>query len=217
MLTDEESLKLWKDILENNIFVVCRTHIAEKITRRTLLGYRKDICVNVRRVDNLVPLVMVYKNRLARMLSDGPAFWNKNDKEMKFDAIIGNPPYQLNIGEQKDNYGIPLYNQFLEVARDMSPSYISMIMPSRWFTGGRGLDAFRRDMLADCRFRAIVDYVDSKDLFPTVDISGGVNYFLWDARHNSPCRFTNTFHGKDIVILLIYKLISYNICFLHLL
>lgn len=196
MLTDEESLKLWKDILENNIFAVCRTHIAEKITRRTLLGYRKDICVNVRRVDNLVPLVMVYKNRLARMLSDGPAFWNKNDKEMKFDAIIGNPPYQLNIGEQKDNYGIPLYNQFLEVARDMGPSYISMIMPSRWFTGGRGLDAFRRDMLADCRFRAIVDYVDSKDLFPTVDISGGVNYFLWDARHNSPCRFTNTFHGK---------------------
>ena len=116
---------------------------------------------------------------------------------MKFDAIIGNPPYQVNIGEQKDNYGIPLYNQFVEVAREMKPNYISMIMPSRWFTGGRGLENFRRTMLSDHRMRSIFDYVDSKDLFPTVDISGGVNYFLWDARHKKGCRFTNTLHGTS--------------------
>ena len=72
-----------------------------------------------------------------------------------------------------------------------------MIMPSRWFTGGRGLDNFRRTMLSDHRMRSIHDYVDSKDLFPTVDISGGVNYFLWDARHKKECQFTNTLHGDS--------------------
>ena len=71
-------------------------------------------------------------------------------------------------------------------------------MPSRWFTGGRGLDHFRTSMLTDRRMRAIFDYVDSKDCFPTVDISGGVGYFLWDANHNADCTFTNTLHGKSL-------------------
>lgn len=198
VMSDDEQESLWKDIIEKNIFAVCRTHIAEKITRRTLLGYRNDMKLNVKRIDDLTSLVMVYKRKLIRMLSDGKNFWNVNNNEqMKFDAIIGNPPYQVNIGEQKDNYGIPLYNQFVEIAREIKPNYISMIMPSRWFTGGRGLDNFRRTMLADRRMRSIVDYVDSKDLFPTVDISGGVNYFLWDARHKNECKFTNTLHGES--------------------
>lgn len=197
-LSEAEAENLWKDIIENNIFSVCRTHIAESITRRTLLGYRKGINVNVKRIDDLTSLVIVYKRKFIRMVSDGKNFWKVNNNEqMKFDAIIGNPPYQVNIGEQKDNYGIPLYNQFVEIAREMKPNYISMIMPSRWFTGGRGLDNFRRTMLSDCRMRSIFDYVDSKDLFPTVDISGGINYFLWDSRHKAECEFTNTLHGTS--------------------
>ena len=197
-LSETEAEALWKDIVENNIFAVCRTHIAESITRRTLLGYRTGIRVNVKRIDDLTPLVMVYKSKFMRTVANGKDFWKANNNaQMKFDAIIGNPPYQVNIGEQKDNYGIPLYNQFVEIAREMKPNYISMIMPSRWFTGGRGLDNFRRTMLADRRMRSIFDYVDSKDLFPTVDISGGVNYFLWDARHKKECRFTNTLHGES--------------------
>ena len=198
MLSDAEAEALWKDIIENNIFAVCRTHIAESITRRTLLGYRAGIRVNVKRIDDLTSLVMVYKRKFMRTVSNGKDFWKVNNNEqMKFDAIIGNPPYQVNIGEQKDNYGIPLYNQFVEIAREMQPNYISMIMPSRWFTGGRGLDNFRRTMLSDRRMRSIHDYVDSKDLFPTVDISGGVNYFLWDAHHKKECQFTNTLHGDS--------------------
>lgn len=197
-LSDAEAEALWKDIIENNIFAVCRTHIAENITRRTLLGYRKGIRANVKRVDDLTSQVMVYKRKFIRTVSNGKDFWKVNNNEqMKFDAIIGNPPYQVNIGEQKDNYGIPLYNQFVEIAREMSPNYISMIMPSRWFTGGRGLENFRRTMLSDRRMRSIYDYVDSKDLFPTVDISGGVNYFLWDAHHKNECQFTNTLHGES--------------------
>ena len=198
LLSDSEAEALWKDIIENNIFAVCRTHIAESITRRTLLGYRSGIRVNVKRIDDLTSLVMVYKRKFIRTVSNGKDFWNVNNNEqMKFDAIIGNPPYQVNIGEQKDNYGIPLYNQFVEIAREMQPNYISMIMPSRWFTGGRGLDNFRRTMLSDRRMRSIHDYVDSKDLFPTVDISGGVNYFLWDSHHKKECQFTNTLHGDS--------------------
>ena len=197
-MTDKESSDLWKDIIEKNVFAVCRTHIAECIIRRSLTGYRTDIKANIKRIDDITSLVMVYKNKFIRTISNGKDFWNANKKEqMKFDAIIGNPPYQINIGEQKDNYGIPLYNQFVEIARDMKPNYISMIMPSRWFTGGRGLDNFRRSMLADSHIRAIFDFVDSKDLFPTVDISGGVNYFLWDSKHKKGCKFTNTLHGAS--------------------
>lgn len=198
MLSDEEAGSMWKEIVEKNIFAVCRTRIAESITRRTLVGFRTDIRPNVKRIDDLTPLVMVYKNKFIRTVLNGKDYWNVNKKEqMKFDAIIGNPPYQVNIGEQKDNYGIPLYNQFVEIAREMKPNYISMIMPSRWFTGGRGLENFRRSMLADMHVRAIYDFVDSKDLFPTVDISGGVNYFLWDAKHRKECLFTNTLHGES--------------------
>lgn len=102
----------------------------------------------------------------------------------------------MNIGEKKDNYGIPLYNQFVDIARQMRPQFITMITPSRWFTGGRGLDQFRQSMLGDTHIRAIFDYVDSKDCFPTVDISGGVSYFLWDAKHKTTCQFTNHFGGN---------------------
>ncbi len=196
-LSDDESEQLWAEVIEKNIFVLCKTKMAERITRRTLTGFR-DTKANVKCLENLTGQIMVYKKKFVRTVANGKTFWNANNIEnMKFDAIISNPPYQVNIGEQKDNYGIPLYNQFVETAKEFSPNYISMIMPSRWFTGGRGLDNFRKDMLTDKRLRKIFDFVDSKDCFPTVDISGGVGYFLWDAHHNGNCEFTNTLHGKS--------------------
>lgn len=196
MLSDEESRSLWDEILHKNIFAVCRSRMEQLVTLRTLTGFRKESRPNVAYLKDFTPMVMVYRHKFIRKITDGKNFWQANNNEqMKFDAIIGNPPYQVNIGEQKDNYGIPLYNQFVETARDISPDFITMIMPSRWFTGGRGLDAFRRNMLADRRMRSIFDFVDSKECFPTVDISGGVDYFLWDAAHDAQCRFTNTLHG----------------------
>lgn len=195
MLSDEESEQMWADVVEKNIFVVCRTRMAELIARRTLVGFH-DIKANVKHLESLTSMVMVYKKKFIRTVCNGKTFWNANNNEnMKFDAIVGNPPYQVNIGEQKDNYGIPLYNQFVEISKCMQPNYISMIMPSRWFTGGRGLDKFRQDMLADRHIRKIFDFIDSKDCFPTVDISGGIGYFLWDARNEGACEFTNTLHG----------------------
>lgn len=116
---------------------------------------------------------------------------------MTFDVIIGNPPYQLNIGKEKENYAIPIYHKFIQQAKKLHPRYLTMIVPSRWFTGGRGLDSFREEMLNDSRIQYIKDFIDSKDVFPGVDVSGGVNYFLWSSSYDGPCEYVNVFNGQE--------------------
>ena len=100
--------------------------------------------------------------------------------DMKFDVIIGNPPYQLNVGIEQDNYSIPIYQKFVQQAKKLNPRYLTMIIPARWYAGGRGLDEFRNQMLTDEQIRTIVDFPNAVDCFAGVDISGGVCYFLWE-------------------------------------
>lgn len=114
---------------------------------------------------------------------------------MKFDVIIGNPPYQLNIGVEKDDYAIPLYHRFIEQALKLNPRYLSMIVPARWYAGGRGLDSFRANFLNDSRLSIIHDYPDSSDCFSGVNIRGGVCFFLWDSSHRGDCSVTT--HMKN--------------------
>lgn len=116
-------------------------------------------------------------------------------EKMEFDVIIGNPPYQLNDAGESTGAS-PIYQYFVNQAKLLSPKYISMIIPSRWFAGGKGLDSFRKDMLDDSQIRKIVDFTNASDVFPGVDIAGGVCYFLWKKDSNGECEIVNHLAGK---------------------
>lgn len=251
-----DDLEIWKDVLQDNIFVVCRTKMAVSITKRTLAGFRKDIRMNIRCYEHDVPVTdlvsagvlkaadehvtkedktyffngheslecdminvlrakpELFQNDIVR----GNDFWhvynsipkseNEDINNMKFKAIVGNPPYQVMDGGTH-NGAMPIYHQFVKTCKALSPTYNSLIMPSRWFAGGRGLDDFRTEMLNDTRLSVLHDFIDSKQLFKTADIAGGICYYLWDAKHNGECEVST--HAGNTVSSIKRKLNEHDI------
>ena len=114
---------------------------------------------------------------------------------MKFDVIIGNPPYQLSDGGARAS-AKPIYQEFVMNAIKLRPKYLSMIIPARWYAGGKGLDDFRNQMMHDNRISHITDFFDSTECFPGVDISGGICYFLWNRDRTGDCEIESHINGK---------------------
>lgn len=194
----EQTQALWQETVEQQIFVLCKTRMAESITRRTLVGYQ-DWTVNTTYIPHLLERMENDPQRLAKKLQRTDT-WGKEGQPMKFDAIVGNPPYQEMDGGGKGYSAKPVYNYFVGEAKAIEPHYISMITPSRWFSGGKGLDDFRAEMLQDKHLRKIVDYADNEALFSNVSIVGGVNYFLWDSSYDGDCEVTSI-RGENAVTL----------------
>jgi len=181
----EKKYELWDEIINNQIYIICKTPMAKQITKRTLLGYRNGK-TNMHAFDDLIMQLKDKSDKFIEKITK-KSFWGKGENGiMKFDAIVGNPPYQVLDGGAQSS-AKPVYNFFVDTAMNINPSYISLIIPSRWMVGGKGLDAFREKMLNNKHFVKLFDYFDGKSIFPNVDIKGGICYFLWKSDYNGMC------------------------------
>ena len=196
--TLEEHQAIWDKAVAENIFVICKTPMAKSITRRTLLGFRKGK-TNMWAPEDLINKIKNQPELFIKKVGDLVG------KDVKIKAIVGNPPYQVMDGGAGVS-AIPVYNLFVEISKQVRPSYISMIMPARWYAGGKGLDDFRERTLHDTSMSKIVDYFDSTDVFPGIDLSGGVCYFLWDVSHNGNCTIVS--HRMGIVNSMVRPLLT---------
>lgn len=189
-----EADEVYKKILRENIFAISKTEMAKTITERTLAGY-KNFETNVQYIDGFVEAI---KESPAK----GKAKIEETFKNVKFDVVIGNPPYQESDNESGTGSAKPLYDKFIKTAISLEPKFISLITPSVWFLGGKGLDGFRNEMLNDIHFKEINNYLTPSDVFSNVNLRGGVNFFLWS--HN----FDNKKHNIKIATFENGKLID---------
>lgn len=188
---------IWNDVISNNIFSVCKTPMAKLITKRTLVGY-SNVKINAHCFDDLINKMKNKPDSIIKQLGSGN-FWKKDVNDMKFDAVIGNPPYQLKGGSGGKN-DAPIYQYFADTAEKLNPNYVSLIIPTRWFSGGREnlLGKFRNRMLNNDSLRKMVTYTNSREVFPTVTIKGGVGYYLIDNSYHGDCEYTLIDNGIEV-------------------
>lgn len=188
----EDEQRIWDKVVAENIFVICKTPMAKSITKRTLIGFRRAK-VNTRYFEDLINQI---KNKPEHFIKQVDKFVSERTgiKNMKFNAIVGNPPYQV-MNEGAGASASPVYNFFVDISKKLLPQHISLIMPARWFAGGRGVDEFRKTMLSDRRLSLIHDFFDARACFSNVEIKGGIMYFRWDKDYCGNCHVVS--HAQD--------------------
>lgn len=190
--TIEEQYALWDKVVAENIFVICKTPMAKSITRRTLVGFR-NAKVNTRYFEDLVNQITNKPANFIDKVKQGKTYWKSNNNDnMKFNAIVGNPPYQENDGSgASDDAANPIYQNFVRISKKIEPHYFSLIMPSKWMVGGKAiLKPFRKEMVEDKRICKMFDYENSGECFNGQNLDGGVCYFLWDKNHKLNLNYT---------------------------
>lgn len=187
---------LWDATIEENILVVCKTPMAKSITKRTLAGFR-PVRVNAQYYKDLIKNISERPEAVVNTFRDGKHFWKINDNtNMKLDAIVGNPPYQVVSESDNQNRNPPIYHKFVQLGIAISPTYFSLITPARWYSSNILMGNFPHEFLSDRRISYLHDYTNANDIFPTVEIKSGVSYFLWEKSHNDVCTIDSTICGK---------------------
>ena len=187
---------LWDATIEENILVVCKTPMAKSITKRTLAGFR-DTKVNAQYYKNLIENISERPEAVVNTFRDGKHFWKiNNNPNMKLDAIVGNPPYQVVSNSDNQNRNPPIYHKFVQLGKALSPDYFSLITPARWYSSNILMGNFPLEFLSDRRICYLHDFTNANDIFPTVEIKSGVSYFLWYKKHNDVCTIDSTISGK---------------------
>lgn len=187
----EEEHAIWDDILLDNIYVVCNTKMAARITKRTLVGFRdvSDDHVNIKAI-KLVEEATTNRDKLIKDLKR-PGFWHKGaeGEEMKFNAIVGNPPYQSNLDSGR-SLAKQLFPKFIEICIKINPLYWSLITPQKWFTADGQDNSFPklRELIRDDNHIQIIFSDDGKKLFPNTEL-GVVSYYLWNSHHVGNVKF----------------------------
>lgn len=192
--------KLWREILEKNIYVLNKTPMAKTITYRTLNGYEKNPKIenNLIYVDNLVDKVKNDLNSTAQEVLE-----KFGDKTMKFDIVVGNPPYQLNDNGKRENGTVnasasAIYPDFFCLAKKLSKNKINMIFPAKWLSGaGKGTKSFNKEMINDTHIRSMTFFKESKLVFPNTDIKGGVLYLTYDKKYDGEADIKMVLDDKD--------------------
>lgn len=180
-----------KHILENQIYGVAPTNIIYNIAKKYIYSNSYNISTG-----NLVECDLTSNVKKGTLAGELTKLYR--GENVKFDVIIGNPPYQEEDGGAQSS-ARPIYHHFVQAAKSLNPEYITYITPSRWFVGGKGLDSFRDEMLNDLHMKEIHDWLTPEDIFPNTNIRGGVNFFLWDKSFtDASIRFASYKNGRKI-------------------
>lgn len=214
-------------ILKNQVFGIAITELTSLLSKRTLYCAKsansdKSICNEFENEDGNIRYKNInhtFKSGKCEFCGANEDVYSRDDdmethayefihtnnpKEifnMKFDVIVGNPPYQLSDGGGRESSATSLYDKFVSQALKLNPKYLTMIIPSRWYSGGKGLNEFRNKMLSNEKISQIHDFPNTSDCFPGVNIRGGICYFLYDFNHKGLCKIFNYVNSKQVSML----------------